>query len=115
MKNSVKSITSSLADITPINNQTVVIVGTTLSSAENNLTRLGDTMSNITNTEDLNHLLNEATNHSYQNLQNQPPNLPDIDTEDDLGVLESCTYKPARRPHLPFKHIKSKRTICQIY
>lgn len=98
MKNSVKSITSSLANIATINNQTVVIVATTFSSAENNLTSLGGAMGNVTNTEDLNHLLNEATNHSYQNMQNQPPNLSDIDTEKDFGVLESCSlYKPARK------------------
>ena len=68
MNNSAKSITNSIANITTINNQTAIIAASTFSSAENSITSLGGAIGTIQTTEDLNNLLNEATNHSYQNM-----------------------------------------------
>lgn len=100
MNNSTKSITNSIANITTINNQTSVIIATTISSAENTFTSLGGAMGSVTNSEDLNHLLNEATNHSYQNLQNQAPNLPSINTVKNLEMATSSSiHQPA--PNIP--------------
>lgn len=96
MNNSAKSIANSIANITTINNQTAVIIATTFSSAENTFTSLGGAIGNVTNSEDLNHLLNEATNHSYQNIQNQTPNLPGINTVKNLKITASSSHQPSQ-------------------
>lgn len=73
MNNNLQNLTNSIANITAINNQTAIIVASTFSSAENSITSLGGAIGTIQTTEDLNKLLNEATNHSYQNIQLQTP------------------------------------------
>lgn len=111
MNNSTKSIANSIANITTINNQTAIIAATTFSSAENTFTSLGGAIGNVSNSEDLNHLLNEAVNHSYQNLQNQAPNLPGITSVKNPEITASSSihqsapmsrlslYQSQRRPN----------------
>lgn len=74
-----KTISSSIANITSINNQTAIIVASTFSAAENSYTSLGGAIGTVQTTEDLNELLNEATKHSYQNMQVQVTNFQGIE------------------------------------
>lgn len=100
MNKTANSITNSIANITTINNQTAVIIATTISSAENTFTSLGGAIGNVTNSEDLNQLLNEATNHSYRNMQNQTPILPGINTAQspETTLNSSNMSKISRHP-----------------
>lgn len=114
MNNSAKSITNSIANITTINNQTAVIIATTISSAENTFTSLGGAMGSVTNSEDLNHLLNEATTHSYQNLQNQTPNLPGVNIVKNIEIAASSSiHQPA--PNIPSEPVSKPSVQKQPY
>lgn len=114
MNKTANSITNSIANITTINNQTAVIIATTISSAENTFTSLGGAIGNVTNSEDLNYLLNEATNHSYQNMQNQTPILPSINTaQSPETTLSSSNLQPAQ--NIPSPPIPKRQLPKQPY
>lgn len=89
MKKSAKSITNNIANITTINNQTAIIVASTFSSAENSITSLGGAIGNVIDSDDLNHLLNEATNHSYQNMQLQTPYFQGLEQAQNTKYSQS--------------------------
>lgn len=114
MNNTAKSIANSIANITTINNQTAVIVATTFSSTENTFTSLGGAIGNVNNSEDLNHLLNEAVNHSYQNLQNQTPNFPGINTIKNLKIATSSSIHQLA-PNVPSEPVSKPSTTKQPY
>lgn len=61
------------------------------------MTSLGGAMGNASSTEELNKLLNEATNHAYQNMQIQIPNLSDIEGfKNSQNPFLNSTHQPAQ-------------------
>lgn len=92
-----KTILSGITTITTINNQTAIIVASTFSSAENSITSLGGAIGTVQTTEDLNNLLNEATNHSYQNMQLQTPYFQGLEQAQSTKIQPICSIpQPAQ-------------------
>lgn len=106
MNNNLQNLTNSIANITAINNQTAIIVASTFSSAESSITSLGGAIGTIQTTEDLNKLLNEATNHSYQNIQLQTPYFQGLEQAQNKKIQSICSI-----PSLPKI---SQPSLCQI-
>lgn len=116
MENSPKSITNSIAHITSINNQTVIIVAGTFFAGENSITSLGGAIGDVQSTDDLNKLLNEAAKQSYQNMQIQMPNLSGFEGSQNAQnpfinsthlPAQNLTAVPAPKPSMP-KQVYSK-------
>ncbi len=114
MNNSAKSITNNIANITTINNQTAIIVASTFSSAENSITSLGGAIGTIQTTEDLNNLLNEATNHSYQNMQLQTPYFQGLEQAQSTKIQPICSI-PQPAQNIPAQPMPERHAPKQAY
>lgn len=114
MRHSPKPITNNIATITTINNQTAIITATTFTSAENSMTSLGGVIGNVTSTDDFNNLLNEATNHAYQNMQIQTPNLSGFEiSQNNQNLPVSSNHQPAQS--IPAYPVPKPSTTKQSY
>ena len=91
------SIFNKIAEVHEINNQTAIIVATKYSTETNSFTSLSGAMGNVTNSKELNKLLNEATNCSYQNMQVQAPNFSESElSQRNKNNTSSSNYQPAQ-------------------
>lgn len=109
-----KNLTNSIANITTINNQTAIIVASTFSSAENSMTSLGGAIGTIQTTEDLNKLLNEATNHSYQNIQLQTPYFQGLEQAQNKKIQSICSI-PQPTQNIPAQPMPERHAPKQAY
>lgn len=91
MSSKIKNIKNGIANITPINNQTAIIVASTVSTDENSYTSLGGAIGTVQTTEDLNNLLNEAAKQSYQNRQYQMPNFQGVEQAPIAKNQSNCS------------------------
>lgn len=108
------SIFNKIAEIHEINNQTAIIVATKYSTETNNFTSLGGAMGNVTNSEELNKLLNEATNCSYQNMQVQAPNFSESElSQRNKNNTSSSNYQPAQS--ITTEPISKRQSSKQYY
>lgn len=109
-----KKITNSIANITPINNQTAIIVASTFSSAENSMTSLGGAIGTVQTTEDLNKLLNEATKQSYQNMHLQTPYFQGLEQAQSTKMQPICSI-PHPTQNIPAQPMPERHTSKQAY
>lgn len=108
------SIFNKIAEIHEINNQTAIIVATKYSTETNNFTSLGGAMGNVTNSKELNNLLNEATNCSYQNMQVQAPNFSESELlQRNKNNTSSSNYQPAQS--ITIEPISKQQSSKQYY
>lgn len=109
-----KNLTNSIANITTINNQTAIIAASTFSSAENSITSLGGAISTVQTTEDLNNLLNEATKHSYQNMQLQTPYFQGLEQAQSTKIQPICSI-PQPAQNIPAQPMPERHAPKQAY
>lgn len=107
-------ILNDIAEIHEINNQTAIIVATKYSTETNSFTSLGGAMGNVTNSKELNKLLNEATNCSYQNMQVQTPNFSESELlQRNKNNTSSSNYQPAQS--ITTEPISKRQSSKQYY
>lgn len=114
MNNNFQNPTNSIANITSINNQTAIIVASTVFSAENSMTSLGGAIGTVQTTEDLNKLINEATKHSYQNMEVQTPNFQGVEQAQNSKIQPICSI-PQPAQTIPAKPMPERHASKQAY